>query len=206
MLKNLSENLNMLMAKARLTSNELAKQIAIPATTIKRIRNNEQANPTLATLLPIAKYFSISLDKLIGEEKNIINNVGSTMGLQRIPVLSWAECIYYNGLNSEKYSKQIFIDQHLSQKAFALLVEDSDLKIFPKNSVLIVEPDTIPAKGDFVIVANEKNNIATIRKYIIEIDQIYLKSMIDGPEISILSPDYKILGVIIQYRMELKKY
>lgn len=30
--------------------------------------------------------------------------------------------------------------------------------------------------------------------------------MIDGLETSVLSPEYKVIGVIIQYKMELKKH
>ncbi len=68
MLKNLSDNLNLLMARSRLNSSELARLTGLPATTIKRIRNNEHSNPTISTLLPIAKQFSITLSELVACE------------------------------------------------------------------------------------------------------------------------------------------
>src|ERR1700721_1959638 len=106
MLKDLSENLNMLMAKARLSSNELAREINIAATTIKRIRNKDQANPTITTLLPIANYFSISLNQLIGNEP--FTSTGETCFVHKIPLLSWQDCIHHASLNYEKLAKQIF--------------------------------------------------------------------------------------------------
>ena len=56
------------MALERLSSSALARKTGVHATNIKRIRNNEQANPTVTTLLPLARYFSISLSQLIGDE------------------------------------------------------------------------------------------------------------------------------------------
>lgn len=203
MLKDLSNNLNMLMAKARLSSSELARQIGIPATTIKRIRNNEQSNPTITTLLPIAQYFSISLNQLIGNEPLTSTNACPIV-LHKIPLLSWQECIHYGLLNYEKCSKQIFTERNVSDKAFALIIEENDLEFFPKDSILITEPDQKPETGDYVVIGNIEQNIASVRKYIIEIDQIYLKPLVAGVTISVLTPEYKILGVIIQYKVELK--
>lgn len=203
MLNNLSENLNLLMAKARINSNELAQKIGVPATTIKRIRNNEQANPTISTLAPIAEFFSVSLNQLLGANASIgINNIDHSV--IKIPLYSWQECICYADLDRNSCAKHIFTERTVSEKAFALILEDKDLDFFPKNSILIVDPMEHPQNGDYVIVANIGRNIASVRKYIVEIDQIYLKSMIDGLNISILTSEYKILGVIIQYKVELK--
>ncbi len=201
MLNLLSDNLNMLMAKARLNSNELARKIGIPATTIKRIRNNEQANPTIGTLLPIAHYFSISLNQLLGNEP--LHSI-ETNSLYKIPLLTWKECIDYSSLNYEMFSNKILTERKVSSKSFALIHEDNDIEIFPLKSILIIDPEQQIASGDFVIVANTEQKIASIRKYIIELDQIYLKSLISGTTISVLTPLYKILGVIIQYKLELK--
>src|SRR5580692_3272249 len=99
MFKTLSDNLNLLMARARLSSSELARQLGIPATTIKRIRNNEQANPTITTLIPIAQYFSISLDQLIGDESFCTTGEMRPLDeLHQIPMLSWHECLHYTFL------------------------------------------------------------------------------------------------------------
>ncbi len=203
MLNELSNNLNILMAKARLSSSELARQIGIPATTIKRIRNNEQANPTIVTLLPIAQYFSISLSQLVGSESLPSTEKSCVTGLHKIPLLTWSKCIHYDSLDYEKCSKYIFTERNVSKKAFALIIEEDDLAFFPKKSILVIEPNQSPENGDYVVIGNAEN-VSSIRKYIIEIDQIYLKSPVEGVTMSVLSPEYQILGVIIQYKMELK--
>jgi len=203
MLKDLSNNLNILMAKARLNSNELARQINIPATTIKRIRNNEQSNPTVMTLLPIAQYFSISLDQLIGNESFPSKNIYPSE-LHSIPLLTLQESTQYALLNYRKGNSQVFTELNVSDKAFALIIEENDLDFFPKKSIVITDPGQKPETGNYVVIANIKQNIASIRKYIVEIDQIYLKPLVKGVTISVLSPEYKILGVILQYKVELK--
>lgn len=204
MLKNLSDNLNMLMAKARISSDELARRIGVPATTIKRIRNSEQANPTIATLTPIAHFFSVSLDQLVGLEISACAIKQSIINTQKIPILTWQSCISHEKLNELKHSNTILVEKLLSESAFALIVEDDNLDFFPKKSILIIDPEVRPANGDYIIVANINHNVASIRKYIIEIDQIYLKPLIPGIGISALTSEYKILGVILQYKMELK--
>jgi len=206
MLNNLSENLNRLMSKARINSDELARKIGIPATTIKRIRNNEQANPTISTLIPIATFFAVSIDQLIGVNSSIgSENVTSTaLKVSKIPIFSWQEFIHCAPLKPNTESKFILTERLVNEKAFALIIEENDLDFFPRNSILIVNPKEIPQHGDYVIIINKDHTIASIRKYIIEIDQIYLKPLMPGMSISTLTSDFQVLGVIIQYKMELK--
>ena len=190
----------MLMAKARVSSDELARQIGVPATTIKRIRNNEHANPTIYTLAPIANYFSVSLNELIG----IKNSTNINHVIREIPLLSWQECIRYKEIRYTEQTQFIPVEIEVSEKAFALVVEDTDLDFFPKNCILIVDTINQALNGDYIVVANMEHNVASIRKYIVEIDQIYLKSLIPGIGASALTSEYVILGVILQYKMELR--
>src|SRR5437868_1736736 len=98
MSEKLSNNLNLLMSEARLNAEELSRRINIPASTIKKIRNNKDANPTLLTLSPLAKYFSLTISQLIGDESfpetrlkgaYIINH----SALTHIPLITWNEAL-----------------------------------------------------------------------------------------------------------------
>ena len=206
MLKNLSDNLNMLMAKARLNSSELARLTGLPATTIKRIRNNEQSNPTVSTLFPIVKYFSTTISELLGSELHSAESMTVAVRgeLSAIPLLSWHDCVNYEWVTAEQTRKKIQTERQLTEKAYALVVEDKGLDFFPKNSMLIIEPRAKPESGDYVVVAKSQPGKAAIKKYIIETDQVYLKSLVEGVGIVSLTAEYKLLGVIVQYRLELK--
>lgn len=192
----------MLMSKARLTSSELARCIDVPAATIKRIRNNEHANPTIATLLPIARYFSISLDEFICGASYQTNN--SKNKIYKVPLLSWQECIHYSSLDHDKINHWVMTEKEVSDSAFAVRMEKQELEHFPKGGILIIETEFEAENNDHVIVANMKNYITSIREYITEIDEIYLKSLVPGLGISKLTSELKIIGVIIQYKLELK--
>lgn len=206
MFKNLSDNLNTLMAKARINSSELARLIGIPATTIKRIRNNEQSNPTISTLFPIAKYFSISISDLLGCEAGLTNNIKTyNVGVVSIPLLSWRECVHFPLLNYDQVPRRVLTERKVSDRSFSLMIEDRDLDFFPENGLLIVEPQISPESGDYIIVAKSEQGSACIKKYIVETDQIYLKSLVKGLGITPLTEEYIILGVVLQYKVELNQ-
>lgn len=199
MLKNLSDNLNMLMAGARLNSSELARQTGIPAGTIKRIKNNN-ANPTIETLIPLAKYFSIAISELVGDAPL---NSAITIGLKKIPLLSWQKYSINNQIDYTNLSRFVLTERQIGKRGFALHMEKEYMDFFPKDSLLIVDPEINPGFGDYVIVNKEEQGIASIRKYICEIDHAYLEPLIKGLDIIPLTNSFKILGVIIQYKMEL---
>lgn len=70
---------------------------------------------------------------------------------------------------------------------------------------MIVDPIVPPESGNYVIVTKSEQGTASIRKYIVETDQIYLRSLMDKLMIKPLTSEYKVLGVIVQYKVELKQ-
>lgn len=201
MLKKLGYNLNFLMSEAGIKTNDLAKQTGLPATTIKSIRNNENANPTISTLLPLAKFFSIPLSKLIGSEELDINTSINSNYIKQVPLLTWEKCGEDLLLN-RKTENIIFTERNISTKAFALFVENDNLKSFPHGGILIIEPEKRPETNDIVIVARIDNPTASIRKYVVEIDQAYLIPLVSGFSVSPMSSEFRILGVVIQYKFD----
>lgn len=205
--KNLSDNLNILMAKARLTSSDLARLTGLPATTIKRIRSSEQSNPTISTLLPIAKYFSLSISELIGNEIDDIDRFSNKAGgLRTLPVLSWQTCVHFDAITYSEITDKTLTEKQVGDKSFSLIVEDQDITPFPHKSTLIIDPQVQPANGDYIIVSKFQRGAAAIKKYIVEMDQIYLKSLIDGLGVELLTDEYKILGVVVQYKFDFKNH
>ena len=64
----LGEQLASLMHKHHIDDAELSKATGIPASTISRMPLNSNANPTAASLRPIARFFNISISQLLGDE------------------------------------------------------------------------------------------------------------------------------------------
>jgi transcriptional regulator with XRE-family HTH domain len=66
MRENLSSILSSLMEQKGIKSAELARKIGIAQPVIYRLMSGETLNPQLLTLKPIADFFNISLDQLVG--------------------------------------------------------------------------------------------------------------------------------------------
>ena len=61
---DISEVLSDLLYKHNITPTDLSSQTNVPEVTIMRLLKNKNSNPTLSTLLPIAKYFKITINDL----------------------------------------------------------------------------------------------------------------------------------------------
>lgn len=205
MFPNLSNNLNLLMAKVRVNSNELARLTGVPATNIKRIRNNENSNPTILTLLPLARYFGMTVSELLGAEDIIAVNRQLDRGQTTIiPLLTWDECKNFNLLDYAKVLTKILTTINLSSTAFALQVEEEKLKFFPLDSLLIIDPSLSPSSQDFVLIIKPGQQSAEVKRYIKKENIVYLQSL-DGESQILLNNDYRFLGVVVQCRLDLKQ-
>jgi transcriptional regulator with XRE-family HTH domain len=206
--EKLSSNLNLLMAKARLNANELARRTGIPASSVKKIRNNINPNPTLATLAPIANYFSITISQLIGdismpaEERHNINSSHDTTQ-NTIPLISWNEAHDWPKHSKPGYPT-IISERPYSQDAFGLIVEEETWKAFPKGTILLVDPAITPQQHDYVIVSKDNQNTAALKQVLIEDNEIFLKSILIDNHVIQKSGEHKILGVIMEYRQYLR--
>lgn len=196
---NLSDTLNVLMAKARVNSSELARATGLPATTIKRIRNNEQCNPTISTLAPIAAYFSISMSELLGGSGNA--GLEST---NTLPLLAWTEAPEIDTLSLHADQPRVSTELQLSKSSYALPIQTDELPPFSRGGVILVDRNRRAKTLDYIIVAKRGMSQAIIKKLIIEGDEHYLKSLITGINLQAYTDDFQCLGVVAQYKLDLK--
>jgi transcriptional regulator with XRE-family HTH domain len=206
--EKLSSNLNLLMAKARLNANELARRTGIPASSVKKIRNNINPNPTLATLAPIANYFSITISQLIGDISlpagQAQNANGSFETTQNtIPLIAWNEAHDWSKLSKPDHPA-ITSERPYSQDAFGLIVEEETWKAFSKGTILLVDPVIMPQQHDYVIVSKDNQSTPALKQVLIEDDEIFLKSILIDNHVIQKNSGHKILGVIMEYRKYLR--
>ena len=64
----IAETLQSLMARAALSSHELARKSGVKQPIIHRLLSGDNVNPTLATIEPIARSLNVSISQLLGEE------------------------------------------------------------------------------------------------------------------------------------------
>lgn len=194
---NLSDTLNVLMAKARINSSELARATGLPATTIKRIRNNEQCNPTISTLAPIAQHFSISMSELLG------GGVVVSEGGKALPLLTWAEAPLIDTLVMSGAQTKVNTELSLSKNSYALPIESDELHPFSLGGVILIDRAREAKTLDYVVVVKKGMQQAVLKKLIVEGDECYLKSLVAGINLLPLTDDFHLLGVVAQYKLDL---
>lgn len=196
----LNNTLEYLIKKWGININQLHKHTGIPLSTLKRLILNKENNPTLASLAPIANYFSVSLDQLTGREILLKKN-----GL-KIPLIHWKDI-----LNTSKnryhlaFSSLLISDISLSESSFALVIKDNNTNNFLAGSLLVIDPSLRGRNRDFIIVHKKGMRKPQLIQKIIYENKIYLKNLNAESEIIKFSKLYKILGVVIQIRMNYKK-
>lgn len=209
MSEKLSKNLNLLMAEAHLNAEELSRRIGLPASTIKKIRNNNDSNPTLSTLSPLAKYFSLTISQLVGDEPFPVSRIKGSYKidpetLNHVPLISWHEAILWPTTPNPSRST-ITTEHKYSKNAYALLVEEDNWENLAKDTALLVEPALEVEHRDFIIVYKNGQKIPTLKQALFDEGQMYLKPVTQGYNIAVFTPEHKILGVIVEYKKHLKK-
>lgn len=197
------------MAEARLNAEELSRRIGLPASTIKKIRNNKDANPTLSTLSPLAKYFSLTISQLVGDEEFPHSRVKGAYiptheTLVHIPIISWEETLTWPETSNISHLT-ITTENVYSNNSYALLVEEDDWENLAKDTALFVDPILTIEHRDFIIVHKNGQKLPTLKQALFDEGQMYLKPVTQGYNVTRFALEHKILGVVVEYKKHLKK-
>jgi SOS-response transcriptional repressor LexA len=197
------------MAEVHISADELGRRTGIPASTIKKIRNRYNPNPTLTTLLPLAQFFSITLGQLVGDEDLPVTRIKglyqpSINKATHLPIISWQESICWPDtklVNHTTVSTEYVYDKN----AFALLVEEANWENFAQGTALLIDPTLSPEHRDFVITHKAGQSNPTLKQILYDEGEMYLKPVILGYNIAQFSPDHRIIGIVVEYKKHLKK-
>lgn len=192
-LSALGKNLKRIMQQKDVTMSQLHKQTKVPLPTISRLLHDTNINPTLGSLLPIAKFLNVSIDELVLEAPTYLN--------LEVPIFKWDEAL--NMFNSDYDNYKEFIKLNIPQKQFALYSGDDIANNFLKNSVLLISPEIDTRNGDYVLCSSLSNRNISIKKYLMEDGDVYLRSLTKGLNTIKKADSFEILGTIT---MVLKKY
>ncbi|MBY0544623.1 MAG: helix-turn-helix domain-containing protein [Gammaproteobacteria bacterium] len=196
----LNKNLRMLLSKHKLTSKKLSDITCVPLPTISRFRSDRDVNPTINSLLPICKYFNVSVDQILGFSP-LPSDEHATELAPHLTAVPLIKCDSLPDFGVKKKSKDVLIVYtELSQDLdlYALNVETTCWRMFQKGSIIFVSRNTKPQHGDYVIAYSVKDHAVGIKQYSVDIESVYLKSLNDNADIVKLNNAYKISGVIVQ--------
>jgi SOS-response transcriptional repressor LexA/DNA-binding phage protein len=200
-----------LMQLRGLKEADLARQVQLPQTTVNRILTQDRADPRLSTLIPIAQFLGLTLGQIAGLEpipEALLKNNHSfyklePLSLKTIPLIPWDHILDWIDSKILKedstYKGWLCTERSLGPKAFVLEATPLMEAVFPAGSRLLVDPSTYPLDGCYVVLTL-KGNRPTLRRVLNDGSDIYLKSIDEQLPYLKLSPQYRILGTVVEFR------
>lgn len=203
----LSEMLKKLLFERSMKPIQLARELNLPQPTVHRLVTGKSTRPYKSSLVPIAEFFGITTDQLLGETplSNLKNNTAAISStnkkIKAIPLISW------KSLNEKKdkiIEDELIIAGNISEKAFALITPDYSMEpLFQKGSILIFDPAVKISDRSYALVKLKDSNTHVFRQLLIDLDHRYIKSLhpdISATSMRLLKTEDEIIACLIETR------
>jgi transcriptional regulator with XRE-family HTH domain len=200
MFNSIGKKINLLMARKGISGMRLARELGIPASTIKKIRSQEITNPTVATLAPIARYFSVSLEYLLDVTDDFNNQ--SIKQQHVLPLISWIEALEFPKIQT-RTRQHIVTKAQYGENVFAMLIEEDDSTLLP-SGVLIVDSIALIKQGDLIITVKNEPSKIMLNQFIHEDGTSYLLSLSVDRSVIPLDAADRLLGVVMEYHKQIQ--
>lgn len=207
---DLSNTLKRLLFQRNIRSADLARAVNLPLPTIHRLVTGKSQRPFKSSLTPIAEYFNVSTEQLLGLQPLPVNQknnfsteiaISSTIAtdFQIVSLQSWDSL-------SDKETKPIgqLAVGNVSKYAFALVMQDHSMQpLFEKDCILIFDPKLTPSDYSFVLIKRTTTNSYVFRQLIIDQDKNYIKALnpdISASSIRTIDDNDEIIGCLVETR------
>lgn len=205
----LAVTLKSLLQQLELSESELARRTGVCQPVIHRMASGETDNPKIETLRPIAKFFSISIDELIGDAPLSFSQPVFHVEeeLYNLPLLSLALAIEWpNNKTQFEQATTVQTDLKVSDQAYAIRLKDSTMyPMFPDGTLLIIEPMQQAVHLDFVVARLKGCQTGIFKQLLLDGKNRYLKSSNNDYRPILLGKQDKILGVMLQARIDFRR-
>jgi SOS-response transcriptional repressor LexA len=212
MTTNVSKVLTQLMKENNLSSAELARLTDVVQPVIYRMASGETDNPKIATLIPLAKHFNLTIDQLIGLAPLSLNKSLATeepikSKWFKIPLLSWHDVTSWPNMVKDNLKEYVYTDTEVGSNGFALRVTDNSMHPqFKKNTVLIFSRTASAQSGDFILAGLHDSTEIIFKQLLIDGNDRYLKPL--NPEFRTIyiekNEKFKIFGVLVEAKINFK--
>lgn len=206
---NLSQNLKQLLTQAKLSENELSRRTGVPQQVINRILTGKNLNPKIATLSPLADYFTISISQLLGDGVPIEEpklNI-QHMGWIELPLIEWniIGTSSFDKLMSDSKEK-VVIDMNNTGSMFATRMVDNSMEPkFSQKTLLIFDSKKMVNDKDFVLIYTAAEHELVLRQIFVKKTGVFQKCFnpkYKDYKLTPILPESKYWGVLIQSRTE----
>ena len=165
-----NSNIKALMQKHDLTIDMLAQELSLSVSTINRLLMGSKSDPKLSTLKPLAKFFGVSIDELVGERPINLkpgddkDSFDPKRALVQVPIIHWEQVkeaeSRVSTLTFELWNNWTVIEDEVGKNSYALVVKQSSLPApFYFKTVIVIDPTRKPHDSDYVLILKEENPI-----------------------------------------------
>jgi transcriptional regulator with XRE-family HTH domain len=187
---------------------DLAREVNIPPPTIHRLLTGKSTRPYKSSLMPIAEYFSVKIEQLLGEEPLSKTNDNPSTGLigsstHNLPHLPWEFLHLISSLNRDLYEKLPFHGK-ISNNSWATTIQDSSMEpIFARGSILIFDPCKPHKDRSYVLIQLHDSERLIFRQLLIDAEHNYLKPLnpdLNAFKMRLLRSEDKIVATLVEAR------
>ncbi len=205
----LAKNLEILLERDQVSSSQLAEKCNVEKPVISRILTGKTINPQVETLRPIAEFFGVTIDQLIGESSlQADKTYGIAISMRRllVPLIEWKHVPYWLQIKDNyKGSGTVDVKTNISPESYALVIDTHHYEPrFGIGSTIIVDPKLAPENRNYIMTHDVASPASVIiSQVIVENKKCFLKSMTKKSEIKKVS-QIDSFGVITESRIHLK--
>lgn len=183
---------------------DLSREVDIPAPTIHRLVTGKSTRPYKSSLKPIADYFDIEIDQLIGEKAIDKKDLPlpKQVTVKLLPMLRWDKAANFKA-ELENADGSIPVFGNIGPDSFALTKYDSSMEpLFPNNTHLMFDPDKEPTDRSYVLVKLHGVDQPIFRQLIIDADHKFLKPLNSQDyQMRLLDEKDQIIATLFESRM-----
>lgn len=191
-----------------MSESALARAVNLPKATVHRVLSGDTPDPRAGTLLPIAQYFNITIEQLMGVAelpKDFPIQSAKSLDMVEMPLIPIDSLrLWLNGDfdPTDFFNITSFSEKSLDKNCFITqVISDEMAPLFPKKMYLIVKKQRALKKDDIVVVFYSDENSILVRKFAELKGEKYL--IPSNPSYEIISFDNKVdlIGIVIEGRI-----
>jgi hypothetical protein len=187
-----------LMNLFSLNDRELSIEVGLGHAIIARLRTDPNVNPTIATILPIANYFSVTIDQIVNnkiQENEVIQNYK----IKRIPIYT-NKTIKYLFTNSSNTGIETikYYGTKNADNLFCYNILTNDFEPFLRKNSKVIFSKKIEFTNNTIVLAYIHNKIQ-ICKIVVNNNEFEIKSLkyLNQKQTKLFSLE-NILGILIE--------
>jgi transcriptional regulator with XRE-family HTH domain len=196
----LSEALKKLLLEYGMKPADLAREVNVPPPTIHRLLTGKSTRPHSSSLQPIADYFAIPLNELLGGTST---HEDVSQVVHHLPLIRWDDLPQLETLKNKPHKKMPYIGD-INPGCFATAMPDSSMEpVFSRGDLFIFDPSASPQDRSYVLVCLAEGNIFTFRQLLIDLGEQYIKPLnadLSTFKIRKLNKQDWVMGTLIEAR------